>query len=109
MTDMVLVPREATPEMRRAALAELSDITVDEPKAATWDALRAHRAMLAAAPASGRVTKEQVEKMDLAYSIAFNEQMNHLVGTGMSSAEAIASASLAGLRAALASIGLECE
>jgi ferredoxin len=61
------------------------------------------------APASGKVTEEQVEKMDLAYSIAFNEQMNHLVGTGMSSAEAIASANRAGLRAALASIGLECE
>jgi hypothetical protein len=105
MTDMVLVPREAT-----GAMAAVGTEARWRSAVRDADSVREiHAAMIAAAPASGKVTEEQVEKMDLAYSIAFNEQMNHLVGTGMSSAEAIASASLAGLRAALASIGLECE
>jgi hypothetical protein len=37
-----------TPIMMQAALAELSDATVDEPKAAAWDAVRTHKAMLRA-------------------------------------------------------------
>lgn len=44
-----VVPREPTPAMMQAALAALSDATVDDPKAAAWDAIRAYRAMLAAA------------------------------------------------------------
>jgi hypothetical protein len=45
---------EVTPGMREAALTELSDCTVDEPKAAAWDALRAHRAMLRACASEGK-------------------------------------------------------
>lgn len=38
-----------TPAMSEAALVELSDITVECPKAAAWDAVRAYRAMIQAA------------------------------------------------------------
>lgn len=37
-----------TKRMMRAALAELSDATVDAPKSAAWDAIRAHEAMIRA-------------------------------------------------------------
>src|SRR5690606_36923841 len=46
----VLVPKEPTREMAIAAAKALDDITVDDPKAAAWDAMRAYRAMLSAAP-----------------------------------------------------------
>ncbi|NII58932.1 hypothetical protein [Sphingomonas aerolata] len=35
--------------MLDAARTELTDATVKDPKAAAWDALRAHRAMISAA------------------------------------------------------------
>lgn len=35
--------------MDQAALAELSDATVEDPKSAAWDAVRAYRAMIQAA------------------------------------------------------------
>lgn len=39
-------------QMKDAALAELSDITVSNPKATAWDAVRGYRAMIQAALAS---------------------------------------------------------
>jgi len=41
--------REPTPEMKAAAVQELSDTTVQAPKASAWDALRAYKAMIDAA------------------------------------------------------------
>lgn len=38
--------REPTPAMIAAGMDEVSDVTVSEPKAAAWDALRFHRAMI---------------------------------------------------------------
>lgn len=38
-----------TTAMDQAALAELSDATVEDPKAAAWDAVRGYRAMIQAA------------------------------------------------------------
>jgi hypothetical protein len=43
-----IVKREPDEAMLEAALAKLSDATVEDPKAAAWDALRAYRAMIAA-------------------------------------------------------------
>jgi hypothetical protein len=43
-----VVRKEPTEKMLEAALAALSDVTIEEPKAAAWGALRAYRAMLAA-------------------------------------------------------------
>jgi glutaminase len=41
--------RKPTTEMVAAGLAAISDVTVSEPKATAWDALRFHRAMIDAA------------------------------------------------------------
>ena len=46
-----MVPEKPTEEMLQAAIAALSDATIDEPKAAAWDATRAYKAMLTAARA----------------------------------------------------------
>jgi hypothetical protein len=48
-----VVPKKPTKAMIEAALAALSDVTIEEPKAAAWDALRAYRAMLAASQLKG--------------------------------------------------------
>jgi hypothetical protein len=45
--------REPSPMMKAAAVQELSDTTVQEPKAAAWDALRAYKAMIDAAMGGG--------------------------------------------------------
>ena len=50
MSEWKLIPCKPTPQMMGAALIELSDGTVEEPKAAAWDAIRAYRAMLSASP-----------------------------------------------------------
>jgi hypothetical protein len=51
---MAVVPKEPTQGMKLAALTELSDCTVDEPKAAAWDAIRAYRAMIETIRADAR-------------------------------------------------------
>jgi hypothetical protein len=38
--------RELDEGMREAAVQALTDVTVDDPKAAAWDAVRAYRAMI---------------------------------------------------------------
>jgi hypothetical protein len=48
--EYVLVPKKPTEAMINAALVEMSDVTIESPKASAWDALRAYRAMIAAAP-----------------------------------------------------------
>jgi hypothetical protein len=51
----VMAMREPTPDMRLAALSELSGPTDFAPKAAAWDAVRAYRAMVTAAAMEGVV------------------------------------------------------
>lgn len=58
MLDMVLVPREAARDMLQAAHDAQIFINMTD---AGW--AQAYEAMIAAAPASGKVTGEQVEKM----------------------------------------------
>ena len=55
----VMVPKEPTPEMCNAALKEISDITVRSKKAAAWDAVRAYRAMISAAPAAPTAARDE--------------------------------------------------
>lgn len=55
----VMVPKEPTPEMCNAALKEISDITVRSKKAAAWDAVRAYRAMISAAPAAPTEARDE--------------------------------------------------
>lgn len=67
---MKILPSEPTREMKDAALAELSDVTVQEPKAAAWDAVRAYRAMASAyvfdeAAAVERVARDIYEALEL--------------------------------------------
>lgn len=45
-----VVPREATPEMQKAALGAFANLP--DPKASAWDAMQGWRAMLDAASAS---------------------------------------------------------
>lgn len=47
---MKIMPERPTPEMRDAALRALTNSTVENPKAAAWDAIVAYYAMRDAAP-----------------------------------------------------------
>jgi hypothetical protein len=111
MTDMVIVPREATEEMATVGTEARWRSAVRDA-----DSVREiHAAMIAAAPASGKVTKEQVEKMAKAIYVA------HEIMEGFTEEQALFALKNAQVlrnmlrdytpisRAALASIGLECE
>lgn len=55
----VMVPNEPTREMAIAAVKALDDATVSDPKAAGWDAIRAYRAMISAAPAAPTEARDE--------------------------------------------------
>lgn len=105
MTERVIVPREATEEMWEAGESAVSEsFSMKYGKRAA--AREIYNAMLAASPNAGAVSGEELKAADRAYAVAFNEQMNQLCGT-MSPPDAIASANLEGLRAALSSLGIK--
>lgn len=56
MTERQILPRKPTPAMLDAALQAMTNPTVENPKAAAWDALVAYRAMY---DAHCRETKDQ--------------------------------------------------
>jgi hypothetical protein len=99
-TPMVIMPREATGEMKAAmdsASCGVAEIGFD-PQAHEW------ASAIAASPASGKVTKEQAEKMAKAYFESFSGNSAWSLLLPSSRKRGIEAA-----RAALASIGLEVE
>jgi hypothetical protein len=111
MTDMVIMPREATEEMGSAGRSAV----MRTHRTPSHEADAVYTAMLAAAPASGKVTEEQVEKMAKAIYVA------HEIMEGFTEEQALFALKNAQVlrnmlrdytpisRAALASIGLEAE
>jgi hypothetical protein len=114
-TPMVIVPARGLPddmwEAGEAAISESFSMKYGNGMAAR----KVYKAMLAASPASGKVTEEQVEKMAEAIYVA------HEIMEGFTEEQALFALKNAQVlrnmlrdytpiaRAALASIGLECE
>lgn len=102
-TPAVIVPRGATEEMITAGVDARWQSAVRNPNCVR----EVYAAMLAASPNAGCVTAEQFAEANRMFTEAFNAEMRRLVYEEMMTAvDAGPLAVTAGLRAALASLGL---